>query len=216
MSISADRRVRAFTQSVSFDQFVESSQNFTTEFRENYLATSLDDQDRAILDGIDEPIDVLAIVEDWCPDVVANLPIFARVADETTAIRLHFLVRNDDTRDVADAYPYEGRSHIPTYVFSSRAGTELGVIVERTGPIRARVETFINAFFASHPELDRATFPASLTEEQKTELVANSLQLRSDLRDLERNNFVEAIGAYAASAKSAATAKTESLTASVG
>jgi hypothetical protein len=29
---------------------------------------------------IPEPIDVLAIVEDWCPDVVANLPIIARIA----------------------------------------------------------------------------------------------------------------------------------------
>jgi hypothetical protein len=198
--ISSSRRAQAFAQSVTFDEFVAASTNFTTTFRENYAAADLDDSDRAVLNRIAEPIDVLAIVEDWCPDVAANLPVLARIADETGKVRLHVLVRGDATRDVADAYPYEGRSHIPTYVFSLGTDTELGVIVERTPLIRARVDEYLVSFFGAHPELDRATFPAGLTAELKAELVA--LRLQRGLLDLERASLVEALGVLAAIRKS--------------
>lgn len=193
--ISAARRQQAFHQSIRFDQFVASAQNFTDEFRANFLATALDNQDHAALSHIEDYVDVLAIVEDWCPDVVANLPILARIAEDTGKIRLHVLVRDDRTRDVADAYPFEGRSHIPTYVISDPAGVELGVIVERTAPIQEHVEAFLAAFFTAHPDLDRATFPASISDEVKAELLEASLRLRRELRDLERSSFIAAITA---------------------
>jgi hypothetical protein len=197
MSISDDRRRQAFAQSITFTQFVETSTNYTHHFRDNYDATVLDGADRTILDGIEVPIDVLAIVEDWCPDVVANLPILARIADDTGKIRLHVLIRDNASRDIADAYPYEGRSHIPTYVFSDESGLELGVIVERTPVIREKVDVFIEEFCAAHPALDPATFPVDITDGQKAELIGESLQLRRDLRALERSSFVEALGALA-------------------
>jgi hypothetical protein len=196
--ISDARRRQAFADAISFDTFVKTSKNFTAEFADNYASTQLDDADLDVLRLIDEPIDVIAIVEDWCPDVVANLPIVARIADDTAKIRLHVLVRDDASRDVADAYPYEGRSHIPTYVFSDRSGAELGVIVERTTPIRERVQVYLEAFFSKHAELDQATFPVGLTDELKAELLEGALRLRRDLRDLERSSFVLAIAEFAA------------------
>ena len=195
MPLSADRLTHAYAQSITFDDFVETSQHFTAEFRETYAGTQLDDRDHAVLRGIRERIEVLAIVEDWCPDVVANLPILARVADETDKIRLHVLIRSEATRKVADAYPFEGRSHIPTYVFHDHQGVELGVIVERTDPIRERVNSFLESFFQTHPELNRETFPAGLTQELKSEITQASLRLRRGLRDLERSSFVDAIAA---------------------
>ncbi|WP_281174233.1 thioredoxin family protein [Hamadaea tsunoensis] len=193
--------MEALAQSITFDEFVATSRNFTAEFRENYAGTRLDDRDRAVLERIAEPIEVLAIVEDWCPDVAANLPILARIADDSGKIRLRVLVRDDASRDVADAYPYEGRSHVPTYVFSSGAGDELGVVVERTPVIRERVEEYLVSFFDAHPQLDRSTFPAGLTDELKAELVA--LRLQHALRGPERASFVEVIGELAAHATAA-------------
>jgi hypothetical protein len=193
MPISIERRRRAIAEAITFDQFVDGTVNFTDDFRANYAAVELTATDRRLLEQIAEPVDVLAIVEDWCPDVVANLPIFARIAEETGAIRLHVVVRGEATRDVADSYPYEGRSHIPTYVFSVGDGEDLGVIVERTAPIRELVEQFLEAFFAAHPGIDRTSFPGSLSDEQRTELVQGSTQLRRDVRDLERSSFVSEI-----------------------
>jgi hypothetical protein len=75
MPISPARRRQAIADSTTFAVFVDCSTNFTSEFRENYAAAELDDRDRQSLSSlskIDGSIDVLAIVEDWCPDVVAN------------------------------------------------------------------------------------------------------------------------------------------------
>jgi hypothetical protein len=198
--ISAARRQQAFRQSITFEEFVSAADNFTDEFRANYLAATLDDRDRAALAGIEDSVDVLAIVEDWCPDVVANLPILARIANDTKKIRLHVLVRDDQTRDVADSYPHEGRSHIPTYVLSDPAGAELGVIVERTAAIQELVDRFLESFFTAHPELDRATFPAGITDELKSELTESTLRLRRELRDLERSSLIAAIAGISTTA----------------
>lgn len=199
MSISVDRRRQAFDQSVTFQRFLDQAGHFVSDYHDSYAHAVLDQDDRAAIAGIAGPIDVLAIVEDWCPDVVANLPIVARLAEATDQLRLHVLIRDDATRDVADAYPYEGRSHIPTYVFSDAAGVELGVIVERTAPIQERVDVFLAQFFSAHPELDRSTFPSGIADAVKAELTESALQLRRDLRELERKSLIAAIGALAPS-----------------
>jgi thiol-disulfide isomerase/thioredoxin len=198
MPISPQRRREAIAAATTFTRFVDSSSNFTSEFRANYTAVRFGEHDRRALDAIGAPVDVLAIVEDWCPDVVANLPILARISDDTEKLRLHVLIRDDTNRDIADTYPWEGRSHIPTYVFSDSSGEELGVIIERTAPIREHVQSFLNDFLAAHTEVDATTFPIGLTENLRSELIENSLQLRRDLRDLERSSLVEAIRVLAA------------------
>jgi thiol-disulfide isomerase/thioredoxin len=199
MSVTPQRRREAIATSVTFAQFVDSSSHFSSEFRANYAAVTLDRRDRDALDVLGAPLDVLAIVEDWCPDVVATLPILARIADDTGKLRLHVLIRDDASRDVADAYPWEGRSHIPTYVFADDSGDELGVIIERTLPIQEHVESFLKEFLGAHGEIDPTTFPAKLTDDVRAELVESSLQLRRDLRDLERSSLVAAIRQLATS-----------------
>lgn len=198
MALSKEQRTRALADAITFDAFVTRTANFTDEFRANYAATSLDEKDRNLLSQLTTtPIAILAIVEDWCPDVAANLPIISRIADETGVLRLHVLIRDDAHRDIADAYPYEGRSHIPTYVFFAPDGTELGVIVERPAPIRVIVARFLKEFFADHSELDQATFPAGLTDALRTELTSRGIQIRHEHRHLERSGLVEEIHSLA-------------------
>lgn len=198
MSISPARRRQAFADSRSFAAFVATTTSFTDEYQANHAAATLDDRDRELLAGITRPVDVLAIVEDWCPDVVATLPVLARVAEETPSVALHVLVRDEAHRDIADAYPHEGRSHIPTYVLSDREGTELGVIIERTPAVHEHVRAFVDGFLAEHPEIDPAAFPAGLSERQRAELTDGSLRLRRELRDLERRTLIERIAELAA------------------
>ncbi|MDQ8047100.1 MAG: thioredoxin family protein [Solirubrobacteraceae bacterium] len=190
MPLTLERRARAFEQAIAFDAFVDGTVNHTAAFRENHDAVEFTDADRVTLGQITDSVDVLAIVENWCPDVVANLPIVARIAEASPHITLHVLVRGPETEDVANAYPFEGRSHIPTYVLFGSTGEELGVIVERTAEIGGALPAFLDAFFAKHPEIDRAEFPGNVTDDVKAELSTQSLQLRKDLRSIERSTFV--------------------------
>jgi hypothetical protein len=198
MPLTLKRRATAFEQTIEFDAFVAGTVNNTQGFRDNYDAVEFSDADRTAIAEVTEPIEILAIVEDWCPDVVANLPIVQRFAEASPHVTLRVLVRDEETADVANAYPFEGRSHIPTYVvFAAGEGPELGVIVERTAEIGATLPAFLDAFFAQHPEIERDGFPANLTPESKAELTKTSLQLREDLRSVERSTLVRDLVAIA-------------------
>ena len=85
---------------------------------------------------------VLAIVEDWCPDVIANLPIFARIEEVVSvhrpiagalSVREHEGARQRVIPALGD------RSHIPTLrsfsagsVVSSVVLIELVIAITRT------------------------------------------------------------------------------------
>jgi Thioredoxin len=44
-------------------------------FKAKYEDVEISPEDRAFFQGIKKPIYVLAIGEDWCPDVYNNLPV---------------------------------------------------------------------------------------------------------------------------------------------
>jgi len=179
---------------VTFEAFVSSAVNHVDDFRSNYDAVTLNDDDHRLLGDLPAGLRVAAIVEDWCPDVVANLPIVARVAD-AGYLQLDVVVRGPDTRDVADAFPLEGRSHIPTYVFLDSERTELGVLYERPHAVQAHVDQLLRSFTNEHPELDRGDLARTLSPELRAELSTRSVELRRALRELERRSLVGEIHA---------------------
>ncbi|MEV4418978.1 thioredoxin family protein [Patulibacter sp. NPDC049589] len=197
-AVPAERLRRAFEQAIGFDAFLAGVATHADEFAVALDRTALDDADRALLATIPARVDVLAIVEDWCPDVVVTLPVVHRIAEASDRFDLHVLVRGPETRDVADAYPFEGRSHIPTYVVLNAEGDELGVLVERTPELGVAVGGLLDAFLAEHPGLDRAAFPAGLTDDARADLTRRSFALRADLHELERRTLVRDLVAIAA------------------
>jgi Thioredoxin len=63
------------------------------------------------------PLRVLAIGEDWCPDVYHTLPTWARLAEELPGWELGVFAR-DANPEVMDAFLWRGeRRRIPVYAF---------------------------------------------------------------------------------------------------
>ncbi len=188
MILRPERLHRALVEAVTFRCFAESA----GEDLDAYEHVQFDDDDRARLASITTPVDVLAIVGHGCTDVIATLPIVACVADACAAISLHVLERTSNP-DLADAYARGGASRIPTYVFVDADGRERGLIIERTEEIHRQVATFLRSFLAEHPHVDLASFPYSLSDAERADLLARGKQLRRDVRDLERRSLVAAI-----------------------
>ncbi|WP_123040456.1 thioredoxin family protein [Cohnella candidum] len=67
----------------------------------NYEAYALEERQLSFLNGREEPVDVLVLAHDWCGDVVANLPLFGKIADRTDKLRLHIQNRDPDNQDIA-------------------------------------------------------------------------------------------------------------------
>lgn len=100
-----------------------------------------------------EPLHVVAIVEDWCSDVVNGLPVVARLAEAMApALDLRCFIR-DKHRDLIAPYLNGGRfESVPVFAFFDRDWREVGVFIERPAAVSDRRAGDVAAIYAEHPE----------------------------------------------------------------
>ncbi len=195
MSITIERRERAFKEALTFGEFIAAMEVNRELFEANYVAYDLSETDKAFFASLEAPVEVLVLAHDWCGDVVANLPLFGKIERETGKLRLHILLRDPDNTDIAAAYPHpDGRNHIPTYVFFSQRGKELGVFIERPEAITALQSGWRQTFFENHLEFEGQNKPLSeMDAAVKTAFLAYLRQQRRDNLALEQTAILEAI-----------------------
>jgi selenoprotein W-related protein len=85
------------------------------------------------------PLRCVALAEDWCGDVIANLPVVAVLAREVgPAFELRCFVKAD-VPDLATRYLNHGRfESLPVFAFFDEAWNEVGVAGRRHGAARGR------------------------------------------------------------------------------
>jgi selenoprotein W-related protein len=95
----------------------------------------------------------MAIVEDWCSDVVWGLPVVARLAEVLgPALDLRCFIR-DEHRDLIVPYLNGGRfESVPVFAFFDAGWREVGHFIERPAAVSDRRADEIAAIYASHPE----------------------------------------------------------------
>jgi len=113
-----------FRRGMNWSEFLDISRNNVARMRQFY------DEFKFSTDVISfyrarTPLNVLAIGEDWCPDVVHNLSLMARLADQIAGMDLRILKR-DDNPELMERYLTNGARRIPVFVFFDAALAELG------------------------------------------------------------------------------------------
>ncbi|CAN7395094.1 thioredoxin family protein [Paenibacillus sp. LjRoot153] len=193
--ISRERRVKAFQEALTYEQFVSSAKVNVERLHENFERYVLTDQELAYFEGLTEHIDVLVLAHDWCGDVIANLPLFGKIEQETGKLKLHILLRDPDNQDIAAAYlQADGRNHIPTYVFFNGAGEELGFFSERPYQITYLNRDWIDEFWISHPEWEGEGKALSEVDEDVRKALFDYLkEQRPQARDLEKTAIIHII-----------------------
>jgi hypothetical protein len=194
MALTSERRAKAFAEAFSFQGFIDSMQVNRELFEANYAAYQLSDEEIAFFAGLPETVDVLVLAHDWCGDVVANTPLFGKIEAETGKIRLHILLRDPDNVDIANEYLHpDGRNHIPTYVFFNQAGEELGVFIERTDDITAKMPGWRKSFFEANPQFEAESQKGigELSAEAKTGLLAHIKAERAKVLPQEQASIFE-------------------------
>jgi thiol-disulfide isomerase/thioredoxin len=151
-------------------------------FIENYDKAQLKPEDVAAFKNLSEPLNVLVIGEDWCGDVVAGLPVLAKLAEATGTLNVRIFLR-DQNEDLINQYLKDGQfKSIPFVVFFDQQMHELGHFIERPAAQTAESAAARNAFFAAHPEYNapqNADFSA-LTPEARQAWGAESAKLRTE------------------------------------
>ena len=87
------------------------------------------------------PVTCVALVEDWCGDVVANLPVVAILAREVgPGLELRCFIKAD-VPDLATRYLNHGRfESLPVFAFFDADWNEVGVFIERPVAVTERRE----------------------------------------------------------------------------
>jgi len=115
--------------------------------------------DLAAFRRLPKTFNVVAIAEDWCGDVIANLPIVGRLAQESGKLNLRIFLR-DQNLDLIDQYLKEGKYRsIPVFVFFDESFNEIGHFIERPASVtelRARKRAEV---FAKNPEFGSPDAP---------------------------------------------------------
>lgn len=129
--------------------------------------------------SLDEPVNVLVLSEDWCPDCTDNLPILNYVAEQTGKVNLRIFSR-DENKDIADQFLYNGEfSKIPTIIVLDRQFSVLGHVIERPDSITALRLEARKALLEARPELGHIdTHPRDLPAEVLEARIAAETEIK--------------------------------------
>ena len=78
--------------------------------------TALGEAAEEALKSLEQPVHVLALAEDWCPDVVRHVPVLQRMADASPLIRVRYVLRKTST-DLLVRFLTNGTESVPKFGF---------------------------------------------------------------------------------------------------
>jgi thioredoxin family protein len=124
-------------------------------FDEVFAAPDFTPEDLEVLRQL-PPLRVLAIGEDWCPDVYHTLPTWARVAEELPGWELRVFPRDAHPDVMAHFLWKKGALRIPVFAFYDERGYLQAWWSGRSAPAQQALDTFLAGRpFASLSEADK-------------------------------------------------------------
>jgi hypothetical protein len=144
---------------LTLDDYLATMQQYRDQFEANISRTRIMPGDWAAFGQ--EPLFILVITEDWCPDSVQFVPMVIALARRIPTVEVRIL-RRSEHRDLADRYRRpDGSQAIPTFVLLDAEMQELGYLVERPERATQELREALAEFAAQHPELEGVTRPWS-------------------------------------------------------
>lgn len=191
MAVTRER----FDQGMTYDAYVAQMAQNKEQVQKNEGSLQLSQDDVAAFKNLPGPINVVAIVEDWCADVVANLPIVGRIGKESGKLNVHAFPR-DQNKDLMALYMNGPFESIPVFVFFDEDFRELGTFIERPASVtKLRAEKRME-IFKNHPEFGSPTAPPNeLPEETRAKLNQETRAMREGTADFAIKETVREVRA---------------------
>src|SRR5207237_8326063 len=132
---------------------------------ENERRVDLSKEDLAAFRALPRPVNVLVLAEDWCGDVVANLPVLGRLANDSGKLEVRIFLR-DQNDDIMQRYLNRGQfKSIPVFVFFDEGFRELGHWIERPASVTEIRAKRRKEVFAALPGLGSPDAPVDTLPE---------------------------------------------------
>jgi thiol-disulfide isomerase/thioredoxin len=180
MAVTAER----FNQGMTYEEYKAQMTRNRERFDENEAAVQLDPSDVQTFAGLEQPLNVLVIAEDWCGDVISGLPVLGKLAESSNGnLNVRIFLR-DQNLDLMDQYLKEGKYRsIPVFVFLDKDFNDLGHMIERPQSVTEMLAEKRAAIYASDARYGDASTPADqLDPEVRASLMQAINQVREDAR----------------------------------
>lgn len=181
MTVTRER----FEQGMSYAEYVTQMTRNRERLEDNAAQVQLDPADVAFFKNLPGPIYTLVLAEDWCGDVINNLPVLAALAEASGTLDVRVFLR-DQNLDIMDQYLKDGQFRsIPVFAFFDADFRPLGHFIERPASVTALMGEFRANLFATDEvlrEIDPATPIGELPEAARGRLMAGMLQFRNENR----------------------------------
>ncbi len=183
-----------FESGMTYDAYKAQMTRNREQVEQNEKDLQLAPEDVQAFQSLPETINVMALAEDWCGDVVANLPVLGRLGQESAGklnVRIHLRDQQPGEQIMAQ-YLNKGQfKSIPTFVFLDRDFNELGVWVERPESVTKLREEKRQALYAQHPEWgDPAGAIAELPEDVRTQVQQGMAAIRTETKPFANSEVV--------------------------
>ena len=190
MAVTRER----FEQGLTYDGFKAQMTRNQERFAANERDVVLDPADLEAFRALPRAVNVLVLAEDWCGDVIDNLPILGRLAAESGNLNVRVFLR-DANLDIMDQYLKDGQFRsIPVFVFFDDAFNERGRIIERPPSVTERRAQQRRALHAQHPEFGSPDTPISqLPEDVRVQLMEAMAGQRHETRATDNADVVRSL-----------------------
>ena len=180
-----------FAKGLTYDGFKDQMTRNRERLEENEKRVRFRPDDLAAFRGLPRPLHVAVLAEDWCGDVIANLPVLARLAEESGKLDVRVFQR-DQNDDIMQSYLNKGQfKSIPVFVFFDESFRELGRWIERPASVTELRAKRRAEVFAAHPEFGSPDAPVDqLPEETRANLQAELHKMREETVDFANGEVV--------------------------
>jgi selT/selW/selH-like putative selenoprotein len=189
MQVTAER----FNQGMTYAEYKAQMTRNRERLEENEALAQLNADDVAFFAQLPQPIHALVIAEDWCGDVINNLPVLARLAEASGKIELRIFLR-DQNLDIMDLYLKEGKYRsIPVVALFTADFQPIGHWIERPASVSALMAALRTELHASD-DLLRAysadTDFGALSEAARGRLIAAFANFRNEQRHFSDSEVI--------------------------
>ena len=182
-----------FESGMTYDEYKAQMTRNREQFEQNERELALSPQDLQAFQRLPRPINVMALAEDWCGDVIANLPIVGRLARESGKLNLRIHLRDQQPgSSIMDQYLNQGQFRsIPTVIFLDDDFNELSVWIERPASVTRLREQRRREIYAQHPEFGDPDKPiAELPEDVRLQVQQAMAAMRNETKPFANTEVV--------------------------
>lgn len=192
MTVTAER----FAQGMTYAEYKAQMTRNRERLEENEALAVLDPADVAYFRDLPRPINALVLAEDWCGDVLNNVPVLALLAEASGKINLRIFLR-DQNLDIMDLYLKEGKYRsIPVVALFDADFQPIGHWIERPQSVSALMDEMRREIYATDDLFRDYTLDTSfgdLSEAARGRLMAAFANFRAEQRNFADREVVREI-----------------------